>query len=128
MHANLLPLHTSPNSNESLNSTRLRSSAQPGFQPRSATLTSSSSSATRARPNPDSLFFASRGANVVLNDLSKQAADAAVQEINQLGKGKAVANYDSAVAGDKIISQAISTFGAVHVSKLATHSIEMMSS
>lgn len=66
----------------------------------------------------DSLFFASRGANVVLNDLSKQAADAAVSEINKLGKGKAVANYDSAVAGDKIIKQAIDTFGAIHVSPI----------
>lgn len=37
-------------------------------------------------------------------------------EINALGQGKAVANYDSAVAGDKIIKQAIDTFGAIHVS------------
>lgn len=54
---------------------------------------------------------------MILNDLSKQAADAVVAEINKLGKGKAVANYDSAVAGDKIIGQAISTFGAVHVGR-----------
>lgn len=70
------------------------------------------------------LFFASRGAKVVVNDLglplngsgkpSSQAADAVVKEIKAAG-GQAVANYDSVETGDKIIETAISTYGRIDV-------------
>ncbi|KAF3939067.1 hypothetical protein ABW19_dt0208695 [Dactylella cylindrospora] len=69
------------------------------------------------------LFFASRGASVVVNDLggsfkgegaSTKAADVVVEEITKSG-GKAVANYDSVENGDKIIDTAIKAFGTVHV-------------
>ena len=81
-------------------------------------------------------FFASRGANVVVNDLGgsltgqsgstkvsrassgyladSQAADVVVDEI-RAGGGKAVANYDSVERGDKIIDTAIQNFGRVDV-------------
>ncbi|KAK6337706.1 bifunctional hydroxyacyl-CoA dehydrogenase/enoyl-CoA hydratase fox2 [Orbilia brochopaga] len=69
------------------------------------------------------LFFASRGASVVVNDLggsfkgegaSTKAADVVVDEIRAAG-GKAVANYDSVEHGDKIIETAVKAFGTVHV-------------
>ncbi|THZ02967.1 multifunctional beta-oxidation protein-like protein [Aureobasidium pullulans] len=69
------------------------------------------------------LFFASRGANVVVNDLggsfkgegaSSKAADVVVEEIKAAG-GKAVANYDSVEDGDKIIDTAIKAFGRIDV-------------
>ncbi|KAK9236024.1 hypothetical protein V1525DRAFT_408284 [Lipomyces kononenkoae] len=69
------------------------------------------------------LFFGSRGANVVVNDLgstskgeghSSKAADIVVEEIKKAG-GKAVANYDSVEFGDRIIETAIKAFGSVHV-------------
>ncbi|CAH7667102.1 hypothetical protein BY996DRAFT_6429748 [Phakopsora pachyrhizi] len=62
-----------------------------------------------------SLFFASRGANVVVNDMSKEAADKVVSEIKASGKGDAVANYDNVVEGHKIIKQAVEKFGTVHI-------------
>ena len=89
-----------------------------------------------------SLFFASRGASVVVNDLggsfkggdgastrvrqipsyympsrmltNPQAADVVVEEIKAAG-GKAVANYDSVTDGEKIIQTAIDTFGRIDV-------------
>jgi len=69
------------------------------------------------------LFFASRGANVVVNDLGgsfkgegagTKAADVVVDQIKAAG-GKAVANYDSVENGDRIIQTAIDNFGRVDV-------------
>lgn len=69
------------------------------------------------------LLFASRGASVVVNDLgggrhgdgsSTKSADTVVQEIRRNG-GKAVANYDSVLNGEKIIKTAIDTFGRIDV-------------
>ena len=69
------------------------------------------------------LFFGSRGAKVVVNDLggshtgagaSSKAADTVVNEIKAKG-GIAVANYDSVEFGDKIIKTAIDNFGRVDV-------------
>ena len=73
------------------------------------------------------LFFASRGAKVVVNDLggnafgkdadgkgSSRVADAVVKEITDAG-GIAVANYDPVQQGDKIIRTAVENFGTVHV-------------
>ncbi|THC99195.1 hypothetical protein EYZ11_001283 [Aspergillus tanneri] len=68
-------------------------------------------------------FFASRGANVVVNDLggshsgdgkSSRAADAVVEEIRAAG-GKAVANYDSVENGEAIIATAIKNFGRIDI-------------
>jgi multifunctional beta-oxidation protein len=69
------------------------------------------------------LFFASRGASVVVNDLggsfkgdgsSSKAADVVVDEIRAAG-GKAVANYDSVEFGEKIIETAIKNFGRIDI-------------
>lgn len=63
-------------------------------------------------------FFSSRGAKILINDMSKESADKAVEEIKAAGKGDAAANYDNVVEGGKIIKQAVDTFGSVHVSLL----------
>ena len=65
------------------------------------------------------LFFASRGAKVLVNDLGKTpegkpAADLVVEEITKNG-GEAIANYDSNTAGAKIIQQVIDKWGRVDV-------------
>lgn len=67
------------------------------------------------------LFFASRGAKVLVNDLGpsakdkdKKAADVVVEEITKAG-GEAIANYNSNTEGDKIIKQVIDKWGRVDV-------------
>ncbi|KAL1915785.1 uncharacterized protein VTP21DRAFT_6544 [Calcarisporiella thermophila] len=69
------------------------------------------------------LAFASRGAQVVVNDLgstttgdgaSSKAADKVVEEIRAAG-GKAVPNYNSVEDGDKIIETAMKAFGRVDI-------------
>ncbi|KFH47169.1 Peroxisomal hydratase-dehydrogenase-epimerase-like protein [Hapsidospora chrysogenum ATCC 11550] len=69
------------------------------------------------------LFFASRGASVVVNDLGgsfkgegndTKAADVVVNEIKKAG-GKAVANYDSVENGERIIETAIKAFGRIDI-------------
>ncbi|EGF82045.1 hypothetical protein BATDEDRAFT_86773 [Batrachochytrium dendrobatidis JAM81] len=72
-----------------------------------------------------SLFFASRGASVVVNDLGStriggdasgnhRAADVVVDEIRKAG-GKAVANYDSVEFGENIVETAIKAFGRIDI-------------
>ncbi|ERS96436.1 peroxisomal hydratase-dehydrogenase-epimerase [Sporothrix schenckii ATCC 58251] len=70
------------------------------------------------------LFFASRGAKVVVNDTgvqlsgsgstSTRPADDVVNQIKKAG-GEAVANYDSVEVGEKIIETAISKYGRIDV-------------
>ncbi|XP_004412074.1 PREDICTED: peroxisomal multifunctional enzyme type 2 isoform X1 [Odobenus rosmarus divergens] len=70
------------------------------------------------------LAFAERGASVVVNDLggdikglskgSLAAADKVVEEIRSKG-GKAVANYDSVEAGEKVVRTALEAFGRIDV-------------
>uniref|UniRef100_A0A7S3DD26 Ketoreductase domain-containing protein n=1 Tax=Palpitomonas bilix TaxID=652834 RepID=A0A7S3DD26_9EUKA len=69
------------------------------------------------------LLLAQLGCAVVVNDLgvttsgegkSEKAADKVVNEI-QLSGGRAVANYDSVVDGDKIVQCAIDHFGRVDI-------------
>ncbi|XP_063820257.1 peroxisomal multifunctional enzyme type 2 [Pseudophryne corroboree] len=69
------------------------------------------------------LAFAERGASVVVNDLggdikgdgkSSSAADKVVEEIRAKG-GKAVANYDSVEAGEKLIQTALDAFGRIDI-------------
>jgi multifunctional beta-oxidation protein len=69
------------------------------------------------------LFFASRGASIVVNDLgaitdaqgsTQKAADLVVNEITKNG-GKAVANYDSVEFGEKIVETAIKAFGRIDI-------------
>ncbi|XP_022376899.1 peroxisomal multifunctional enzyme type 2 [Enhydra lutris kenyoni] len=70
------------------------------------------------------LAFAERGASVVVNDLggdmkgsskgSLAAADKVVEEIRSKG-GKAVANYDSVEAGEKIVRAALEAFGRIDI-------------
>ncbi|XP_070598971.1 peroxisomal multifunctional enzyme type 2 isoform X2 [Erythrolamprus reginae] len=69
------------------------------------------------------LAFAERGASVVVNDLggdikghgkSSSAADRVVQEIRAKG-GKAVANYDSVEAGEKLVQAALDAFGKIDI-------------
>ncbi|KAF7308196.1 Peroxisomal hydratase-dehydrogenase-epimerase [Mycena chlorophos] len=60
------------------------------------------------------LLFASRGANVVVNDFNKDAAQTVVDEITATG-GKAVSNNSSATDGAAVIQSALDAFGTVHI-------------
>ncbi|WP_313325376.1 SDR family oxidoreductase [Pseudomonas qingdaonensis] len=69
------------------------------------------------------LLFARHGARVVVNDLggsthgegaSASAADRVVAEIREAG-GRAVASHDSVTDGERIVQQALDTFGRVDV-------------
>ncbi|KAI1797367.1 multifunctional beta-oxidation protein [Ganoderma leucocontextum] len=61
-----------------------------------------------------SLLFASRGANVVVNDFNKEAAQKVVDEITNAG-GKAVVNNSSVTDGEAVIKTAIDAFGNVTI-------------
>ncbi|KAH9856458.1 multifunctional beta-oxidation protein [Lenzites betulinus] len=61
-----------------------------------------------------SLLFASRGANVVVNDVSQAAAQKVVDEITQAG-GKAVTNASSVADGEAVIKTAVEAFGGVSI-------------
>jgi len=70
------------------------------------------------------LYFAKRGASIVVNDLGggtkgdskggSEAADKVVKEIEALGS-KAVANYDSVENGESIVKSALDAFGKVDI-------------
>ncbi|WP_312724246.1 SDR family oxidoreductase [Stutzerimonas kunmingensis] len=69
------------------------------------------------------LLFARHGAKVVVNDLggstqgegaNSSAADRVVEEIRQAG-GTAFANHDSVTDGDRIVQQALDSFGRIDV-------------
>ncbi|TFK72928.1 multifunctional beta-oxidation protein [Pluteus cervinus] len=61
-----------------------------------------------------SLLFASRGANVVVNDFNPAAAQSVVNQIKKAG-GKAVANTSSVVDGAAVIKSAVDAFGGVTI-------------
>lgn len=63
------------------------------------------------------LAFAAQGANVVVNDIRREAAEAVVAEIRELG-AQAIANADditSVATAQRIVDVALEAFGEVHV-------------
>jgi NAD(P)-dependent dehydrogenase (short-subunit alcohol dehydrogenase family) len=67
-------------------------------------------------------MYAKLGANVVVNDMSKDAAEAVVAEITKAG-GKAAAAVCSAEEGQQIVDVAINTFGGLHGTSRRLNSI-----
>jgi len=61
-----------------------------------------------------SLLFASRGANVVVNDFNAASAQKVVDEITKAG-GKAVVNTSSVTDGAAVIKTAVDAFGTVTI-------------
>ncbi|PPQ99137.1 hypothetical protein CVT24_009327 [Panaeolus cyanescens] len=61
-----------------------------------------------------SLLFASRGANVVVNDFNAEAAQKVVDQITAAG-GKAVVNTSSVTDGAAVIKTAVDAFGTVTI-------------
>ncbi|KIK10140.1 hypothetical protein K443DRAFT_126912 [Laccaria amethystina LaAM-08-1] len=61
-----------------------------------------------------SLLFASRGANIVVNDFNASAAQKVVDEIVKAG-GKAVVNTSSVADGAAVIKTAVDAFGTVTI-------------
>ncbi|TIA93602.1 hypothetical protein E3P99_00010 [Wallemia hederae] len=60
------------------------------------------------------LLFAKLGAKVVVNDVSREAAQRVVDEIIRNG-GTAVADANSVLDGAKVVDTALSTYGALHI-------------
>jgi len=60
------------------------------------------------------IFFAKRGASVVVNDMNPKAANAVVDEIVKAG-GKAVADTHSVVDGEKLVQTCVEKYGTVHI-------------
>lgn len=60
------------------------------------------------------LMYGKLGANVVVNDVSKEGAEKVVQEVKAAG-GKAIAAPFSAEDGEAIVKAAVDAFGTVHV-------------
>ncbi|KAG6880125.1 hypothetical protein C0992_005832 [Termitomyces sp. T32_za158] len=61
-----------------------------------------------------SLLFASRGANIVVNDFNAAAAQKVVDEITKAG-GKAVVNTSSVTDGEAVIKTALDAFGGITI-------------
>ncbi|KAH9987325.1 peroxisomal hydratase-dehydrogenase-epimerase [Russula compacta] len=62
-----------------------------------------------------SLLYGSRGANVVVNDFNKEAAQKVVDEINAGCVGRAVVNSSSVTDGHAVIKAALDAFGGVTI-------------
>ncbi|KAH9964369.1 peroxisomal hydratase-dehydrogenase-epimerase [Lactifluus volemus] len=62
-----------------------------------------------------SVLYGSRGANVVVNDFNKEAAQKVVDEINAGGVGRAVVNSSSVTDGASVIKTALDAFGGVTI-------------
>ncbi|TDL25503.1 putative multifunctional beta-oxidation protein [Rickenella mellea] len=84
--------------------------SQPSFKGHTVVVTGAGGGLGKAY----SILFAQRGANVVVNDVSKDAAQKVVDEIVGAG-GKAVVNTSSVVDGAAVIKTALDAFGGVSI-------------